>query len=45
MKATLTVYSEEEYKNWQVEMQERAKHVNDKDNADNYWGWKWVASN
>ena len=45
MKAKLTVYSQEEYDHWQAEMQERAKHVNEKDNVDNYWGWKWVASN
>jgi cytochrome c oxidase subunit 2 len=45
MKAKLTVYTQEEYNNWQTEMQERAIHVNEKENVDNYWGWKWVASN
>lgn len=45
MQAKLTVYTQAEYDTWMNEMQERANNVNEKDNADIFWGWKWVASN
>lgn len=45
MQAKLTVYTEEEYKEWQEMMQTRTDFVTEKDRAENYWGWKWVAAN
>jgi cytochrome c oxidase subunit 2 len=45
MQAKLTVYSQEEYNTWMAEMQERATQVIEPDRIENYWGWKWVASN
>ena len=45
MKAKLTVYTQEEYDAWKAEMEERTNFVNDKENVENFWGWKWVASN
>ncbi len=41
MQAKLTVYSEQEYKEWLDEAQHLAKIGNDTANLDNYWGWKW----
>jgi cytochrome c oxidase subunit 2 len=45
MQAKMTVYTPEEFEKWQNEMGERAKYVMEKDNADLYWGWKWVTNN
>lgn len=45
MQAKMTVYSPEEFEKWQDEMSERTKYVMEKDSADLYWGWKWVANN
>lgn len=45
MKAKLTVYSPEEFLKWQNEMNERVQYTMEKDNADLYWGWKWVTNN
>lgn len=41
MQAKLTVYTQEDYTKWLTEMEERAHNVNEKDNADHYWGWAW----
>ena len=43
MQAKLTVYDQTEYDAWLNEMQERADFTTEKENADLYWGWKWVA--
>lgn len=45
MKSTLTVYTQAEYDTWMAEMEERTKHVTEVEKVENYWGWKWVASN
>lgn len=45
MKSKLTVYTQAEYDTWMSEMEERAKHVTEVERVENYWGWKWVASN
>jgi cytochrome c oxidase subunit 2 len=43
MQAKLTVYTQTEYDAWLNEMQERADFTTEKDKADLYWGWKWLA--
>lgn len=43
MQAKLTVYEQTEYDAWLNEMQERAEFTTEKENADLFWGWKWVA--
>lgn len=45
MQAKMIVYTPEEFEKWQDDMGERAKHIMEKDTADLYWGWKWVANN
>ncbi|MBP9681469.1 MAG: cytochrome c oxidase subunit II [Bacteriovorax sp.] len=45
MQAKMTVYSQEEFKKWEEEMQNRTSYAVEKDNADLYWGWKWLANN
>ena len=45
MQAKMTVYTPEEFAKWQDEMGVRATHIMEKDSADLYWGWKWVANN
>lgn len=42
-KAKLTVYTQAEYDTWLNEMQDRADFTTEKDKADLYWGWKWLA--
>lgn len=42
MKATLTVYSQEDYDKWLGEQESIATTVNDVENPDMYWGWKWL---
>jgi cytochrome c oxidase subunit 2 len=41
MKATMTVYTPEEFASWQNQAQTLALQTNDKENPDYYWGWKW----
>jgi len=41
MKAQMTVMTAEDFERWQNEAELLAIHTNDKDNLDNYWGWKW----
>ncbi len=41
MQAKLTVYNDEDYKNWNAEARQIAKAANDPDNMDNLWGWSW----
>lgn len=41
MKAQMRVLSQEDFDNWQNEAQRIAIFGNDKENLDNYWGWKW----
>lgn len=41
MKAHLTTYSQEDYKNWLAEASEKALTVNDIENPELFWGWKW----
>ncbi len=43
MQAKLTVYTQTEYDAWLNEMQDRADFTTEKDKADLYWGWKWLA--
>ncbi|MBY0412708.1 MAG: hypothetical protein K2Q18_01015 [Bdellovibrionales bacterium] len=43
MQAKLTVYEQAEYDRWINEMENRASYVTEKDNADIFWGWKWLA--
>jgi len=43
MQAKLTVYTQAEYDAWLNEMQDRADFTTEKDKADLYWGWKWLA--
>lgn len=45
MQAKLTVYTQAEFDEWMEEMHERTNYAVEKDRVDNYWGWKWVASN
>lgn len=45
MQATMTVYSKEDFNKWQEEMQNRTAYVAEKESADLYWGWKWIANN
>lgn len=45
MQAKLTVYTQEDFDKWQDEMSNRTSYVMEKDNADLYWGWKWLANN
>ncbi len=42
MQAKLTVYSQEDYDKWLSEQQTIATTVNDIENPDMYWGWKWL---
>jgi cytochrome c oxidase subunit 2 len=45
MRGVMTVYSQADFDKWQDEMSKRTSYVMEKDNADLYWGWKWVANN
>lgn len=45
MQARMTVYSQEDFKKWEDEMQNRTAYAVEKENADLYWGWKWLANN
>jgi cytochrome c oxidase subunit 2 len=45
MQAKMTVYSQADFDKWQNEMQNRTAYVMEKDSADLYWGWKWLANN
>jgi cytochrome c oxidase subunit 2 len=45
MQAKMIVYSPADFDKWQNEMGERANHVMEKETADLYWGWKWIANN
>lgn len=45
MQAKLTVYTEQEYQNWMNEKEANTTFVNDKENPDLFWGWKWLAAN
>lgn len=42
MQAKLTVYSQEDYDKWLSEQEAKATIVNDIENPDMYWGWKWL---
>lgn len=44
MQAKLTVYTQADYDAWMTEMQNRAPNVNEQDNPDIYWGWKWTTA-
>ncbi len=44
MQGKMTVYSQEDFDKWQNEMQNRTTFAMEKENADLYWGWKWLAS-
>ena len=41
----MTVYSPEDFEKWQDEMHKRTSYAVEKENADLYWGWKWIANN
>lgn len=41
MKAHLTTYSEEDFKRWMDEAEEKALSVNDPENPELFWGWRW----
>ncbi len=41
MASKLTVHSPEDFKSWMDLAEERADHVNDKEDPTRYWGWKW----
>ncbi len=45
MQAKLKVYTPEEFQKWQDEMSYRTTYAVEKENADLYWGWKWIANN
>ncbi|CAM9928028.1 unnamed protein product [Chrysoparadoxa australica] len=42
MAARLTVYEENDYNHWLAEAQQIHNAVNDPEDADIYWGWKWT---
>ena len=44
MQAKLTVYTQAEYDAWMTEMQNRAPIINEQENPDIYWGWKWTTA-
>lgn len=44
MQAKLTVYTQADYDAWMNEMQNRAPIVNEPENPDIYWGWKWTTA-
>lgn len=41
MAAKLKVYSPEDFEEWYSTAKTRAKELNDPENADFFWGWKW----
>lgn len=41
MASKLTVHTEEDFKTWMREAEEKADQVNDKEDPSRYWGWKW----
>lgn len=41
MKGSMTVLEPEKFSKWLNEAENIAINGNDKDNLDNYWGWKW----
>ncbi|MEC7275028.1 MAG: hypothetical protein VXV96_01810 [Bdellovibrionota bacterium] len=41
MAARLTVYEEEDFGHWLTEAQQIYDSINDPEDADIYWGWKW----
>ena len=41
MQAKLRVYSQENYRDWMNEANERAKIVNNTQDLELYWGWQW----
>jgi cytochrome c oxidase subunit 2 len=43
MQAKLTVYTQSEYDTWMSEMETRSNFTTEKDKADLFWGWKWLA--
>lgn len=45
MQARMRVYSPEDFKKWEDEMSNRTNFAVEKENADLYWGWKWVTNN
>jgi cytochrome c oxidase subunit 2 len=45
MKGRMMVYTPEEFEQWQDEMSKRTNFAVEKENADLYWGWKWIANN
>jgi cytochrome c oxidase subunit 2 len=45
MQAKISVYSEDEYKNWLANAETTSNYVVDKENPDLFWGWKWMTAN
>lgn len=41
MASKLTVHTEEDFKTWMDEAEDKADQVNDKEDPSRYWGWKW----
>ena len=41
MQAKLKVYSQEDFNDWMIESNERAKVVNNTQDPELYWGWQW----
>ena len=41
MKASLTTYSNEDFKNWLTQAQNHSLAENDRGTQDIYWGWNW----
>lgn len=44
MGAKLTVYEEEDYGHWLAEAQQIHNAINDPEDAEIYWGWKWMTT-